>query len=158
MRTREARHNAIIDIIKNNKIKSQETLLQYIHDQGFPTTQATLSRDLAYLQISKTADGRGGYFYSLPDTEQQKTSEEKFLDDIRRGFLSLEFSGNLGVIKTLPGHANSVAFALDNLELEEVLGTMAGDDTILVVLHEHTTRDALYSRLYNLIPELERIV
>lgn len=155
MKSRTSRLNAIREIIRKNKIPNQEVLQNHLHKKGFPVTQATLSRDLRYLGVGKVADGNSLVYYSLPDAHQQKESEQKFLQDIRRGFISIDFSHNLGVLKTLPGHANSVAFAMDNLEIPGMLGSIAGDDTILIVLEEIQTNEMFLDHLKTLIPDME---
>ena len=96
-------------------------------------TQATLSRDLKRLGIGKAPSNDGGYTYILSEGEVKPGSDATYIQDFTRGFLSIEFSGNLGLMRTLPGHASSVASALDNLRIREVLGTIAGDDTVLIV-------------------------
>jgi transcriptional regulator of arginine metabolism len=142
-------------IIQTRSIDSQERLLQILAQEGFAVTQATLSRDLKALKIGKLPDGKGGYLYTLADGGFNAGSEKSLIADFLRGFLSIEFSGNQAVIKTLPGHANSVAFALDNLAVREVLGTIAGDDTILIVPRDGVNRRALLAALQGRIPGLE---
>lgn len=136
MKDREARLDSIKKIIRENRIDSQERLLDCLAREGYPVTQATLSRDLKTLQVGKVADGNNGYYYALPGEEKPVIPEREYILDVRRGFLSYEFSMNICVIKTLPGHANSVALALDQLGLKEVAGTIAGDDTIFVLFRE----------------------
>lgn len=155
MKGRQSRHRAIQEIIASRRIASQEALLEVLSEMGFSVTQATLSRDLRHLRVRKVPEGPGGYRYSLPEGEERREADRNYLLDFRRGFLSLEFSANLGVIRTLTGHANSVALALDRLNLEEVLGTIAGDDTVLVVLREGTTPKNLTKKLREKIPDLE---
>ena len=82
-------------------------------------------------------------------------SEKSYIQDVRRGILSIEFSGNFGVIKTRPGHANSVCFALDVLNLPEILGSLAGDDTIFVILREGMTKEDLLESFQTRIPEIQ---
>jgi len=149
------RQLAIKKIIKSNKIDSQELLLQHLHENGFPVTQATLSRDLRQLNVVKIADGIGGYYYTQLIGDNFLISNDAFIKDFERGFLSLDFSGNLGVVKTLPGHANSVAYAMDNIKIEEILGTLAGDDTILIIPKEGVSRDQLLNILKNKIGMLK---
>jgi len=150
-----ARYQAIKRLIARGDISGQEELQRLLVEEGFQATQATLSRDLKALGVGKTPGVHGGYVYSIPDPESLKRFTEELKSDILRGFVSIDFSGNLGVIKTHPGHATSVAFALDNLGLEEILGTVAGDDTILVVLQESITRKRVTSSLIERIPELK---
>ncbi len=98
-----------------------------------------MSRDLKLLKVSKVPDTDKGYYYSLVEEELQKVSEERNIMDINRGFLSINFSGNMGVIRTFSGHAMTVALAFDNLELDEIIGTIAGDDTVFMVIKEGMT-------------------
>jgi transcriptional regulator of arginine metabolism len=132
-RTRTPRLAAIRRIVAETPVDSQERLTALLRREGFTVTQATLSRDLKRLGIGKAPSTDGGYTYILSDTEVKPGSDATYIQDFMRGFLSIEFSGSLGLMRTLPGHASSVASALDNLRIREVLGTIAGDDTVLVV-------------------------
>lgn len=155
VKERTQRLRAIKRIIKEHRIDSQETLLEHLHGEGFVVTQATLSRDLKLLKVSKVSQGADGYFYTLPTEEQRREAERNYISDFLRGYVSMDFSANLCVIRTLSGHADSVAIALDSLGLEDVIGTIAGDDTVLVVLREGCTGTAWERRLAEFIPELE---
>ena len=145
MKERNDRHEAIRRLIAGKRIESQEELRTLLENEGFDVTQATLSRDLKYLQVDRVSAGREGYYYAL--------REQEIESDLIRGWISIDFSGNLGVIKTLPGHADSVAIAIDTFEFESVLGTVAGDDTIIVVLRD-TDPDRFSEELYRAIPSL----
>ncbi len=155
MKQRHDRLETLKSIIKKNKIDSQDALLQMLKAEGFDVTQATLSRDLKILKVGKISDGWNGYYYSLPENELVAESEKSYIQDVRRGIVSIEFSGNIGVIKTRAGHANSVCVALDVLGLPEILGTVAGDDTIFVILREGMTKEDLQEDFRERIPEIE---
>ena len=131
--TKTERLTAIRRIISRGSVDSQETLIALLGKEGFAATQATLSRDLKRLGIGKAPRPEGGYTYVVSPEEAPPPTDKIYVQDFTRGFLSLQFSGPLGLIRTLPGHANSVAAALDHMRVPEVLGTIAGDDTILVV-------------------------
>jgi transcriptional regulator of arginine metabolism len=136
---RAERMEAVKNIIRTKTISSQEQLQAELHSNGFDVTQATLSRDLKQLKVAKISDGHEGYMYSIPGYNTQKTANAAssvYLEDLKRGFVSLAFSGNMGMISTLVGHANSVASAIDHLAVPGILGTLAGDDTIFVLLAE----------------------
>jgi transcriptional regulator of arginine metabolism len=154
MKEKNRRHKAIRDIILKQEINHQEVLLDFLKKKGFYVTQATLSRDLNQLGVIKIRNAKGRYIYTLPGWENTVALESQLKDDFLRGFLCLEFSAFLGIIKTLPGHANSVAFALDKLDIELILGTVAGDDTILVVPRDGATREQIKAALLAKIPEL----
>ena len=155
MKQRYGRLTAIKDLIKKNKIDNQDTLLNLLKEEGFDVTQATLSRDLKALKVGKISDGWSGYYYSLPENDLVAESEKSYIQDVRRGVVSIEFSGNVGVVKTRSGHANSVALALETLSLPEILGTLAGDDTVLIVLREGVTKEDLLESFKSRIPESE---
>jgi transcriptional regulator of arginine metabolism len=130
---RGVRLEAIRRIVGAATVDSQERLTALLRQEGFAVTQATLSRDLKRLGIGKAPSPHGGYTYILSDGEVKPGSDATYVQDFMRGFRSIEFSGSFGLMRTLPGHANSVASALDNLRIHEVLGTIAGDDTVLIV-------------------------
>jgi len=150
---RGARLQAIRRIIAQHPVDSQERLTELLRKEGFPVTQATLSRDLKRLGIGKapTADGR--YTYVPAEGEVKPGSDGTYVQDFKRGFLTVEFSGSFGLMRTLPGHASSVASALDNLHIREVLGTIAGDDTVLVVPRDGVTPFRLMRALRARIPD-----
>ena len=130
---RNERLSAVRRIIARGAVDSQETLIALLQREGFAATQATLSRDLKRLGIGKAPRPDGGYTYLPTSEDSVPATDRTLIQDFSRGFLSLEFSGSFGLMRTLPGHANSVAAALDHMRVPEVLGTIAGDDTILVV-------------------------
>jgi transcriptional regulator of arginine metabolism len=144
--TQEARRRLILATLKGDKIHSQEELQQRLKREGWDVTQATLSRDLKFLGIARVPDAVEGYFYAVKD-DVEPVPEPYARDDIVRGIVDIQFSANLGVIKTKLGHGHSVAFAIDRLEIPEVLGTLGGEDTLLVVLHENADRDAFLRKL-----------
>lgn len=146
------RRRAVRELIAGGTIGSQEELLQRLAAGGLSTTQATLSRDLKALKVGKLPDGHGGYTYAFRDQLDQSGSDVTLQSVFMHGFLSISFSGNLAVIHTLPGHAGSVAFALDKLRIAGIVGTVAGDDTILAVLGEGVTSAAARRALQRRIP------
>ncbi|HUV09274.1 MAG TPA: ArgR family transcriptional regulator [Spirochaetia bacterium] len=150
------RLNAIRAILGERRVSSQEQLLGLLKKRGFAVTQATLSRDLKNLNVGKNPDGEGGYYYGLPsESSARELLEAADPDLFLRGFISIEFSGNLGVIRTLPGYANSVASNLDRLRIGEILGTIAGDDTVLVIPRDGIKRNRIIKALYERIPAIK---
>jgi transcriptional regulator of arginine metabolism len=125
--------------------------------KGFNLTQATLSRDIKSLKIVKAPDPHGGYIYLLPnepfDTRKSKTATgSNFPAD---GFVSIDFSGNMAVIKTKPAYASSIAAAIDEATSYVILGTIAGDDTIFLVLREGVEKGDLIEFLEKIMPNLK---
>ncbi len=155
MKQRLNRLAVVKDLIGKNRIENQDILLQMLRDEGFEVTQATLSRDLKTLKVGKISDGWSGYYYSLPEDILVAEEEKSYIQDVRRGIVSIEFSGNMGVIKTRSGHAQSVCYALDVLGLPEILGTIAGDDTIFLLLREGMTKEDLLEDFRTKIPEIK---
>ena len=155
MKARPLRLQAIKKTIRANRITSQEQLLRYLYEQGFHVTQATLSRDLKLLKVGKVAEGPTGYAYTLPSEEERRESERSYVQDFLRGYVSIEFSGTVAVVRTLTGHADSVGFALDNLSIAEILGTVSGNDTVIVVLREGTSPETVLNRLKEKAPDFE---
>ena len=139
------RHQAILDIIHAGPVYSQEELALRLKETGISSTQATLSRDLNALKISKIP-GEG---YVIPVKNHPPTT------DLSSGVLRIQFSGNLAVIKTRPGLANAVATLIDHQMVFPVLGTIAGDDTILLILRNGSTPDDVLDALTPLFPEIK---
>ena len=146
MKNRKRRVELIVDLIKNNCIGSQEELSKMLSDNGYNDTQATLSRDLKLLKTTKVPTDRGTYMYILPDSN---TIKDKLLasgqlnmnSNYQSGFISLEFSGNIAVIKTRNGYASGLAYDIDMSRAPEILGTIAGTDTIFAVMREGLTHE-----------------
>ncbi len=142
MKSKKERLEAICGIIQSEAIGNQEELLARLNTHGFTTTQATLSRDIKQLKVVKVHDGKGDYVYRLPDYSVfiQPQSEQIFHPNI-------EFSGNLAVVKTRPGYAMGIASDIDTHELREILATIAGDDTILIIPREGMSRERIVEAL-----------
>ena len=146
----------VCKLIKSNRIKSQDTLLSYLQKEGFAVTQATLSRDLKVLKVGKISDGQGGYVYFLPGDEDRQEPERTYVHDFLKGYISIDWSGNIVVVKTYSGHSDPVALALDSFGIEEVLGTIAGrDNTVAVFLREGVSGEVFMKRMKEIIPELD---
>ena len=157
MKKKANRLDAIKMIISSKDVSSQEELLQALSKEGFELTQATLSRDLKQLKVAKAANMNGKYVYVLPnETMYRRVSSPRSASEMVRlpGFLSINFSGNMGVIRTRPGYASSIAYNIDNGHIEEILGTIAGDDTIFIVIKEGATQQQVVTKLSYVIQGL----
>ena len=158
MRTNKGeRWNAIKAIVTNRKVTSQEELQAELERQGIQMTQATLSRDIKEMKMAKVADTEGKYFYALPDSAAYRHTAYHSPSQVlmNNGFVSLHFSGNLAVMRTRPGYASRIAYDIDNRECPAILGTIAGDDTIMLVLAEDVTHDAVRAFLSEIIPNVQ---
>lgn len=158
MKNRSQRIQLIKKIISEEVISSQDELQIRLQERGCDVAQATLSRDMKSMQVMKVSDVKKGYIYRLAgnNTGNQHTSSDMSrLDFIADGVVGIEFSANLGVIKTLPGYANSVAIMIDKANPTEILGTVAGDDTILLIMREGIGRNDVIQVLKSIMPKLE---
>ncbi|MEK4527677.1 transcriptional regulator ArgR [Paenibacillus sp. BGI2013] len=126
------RHIKIREIISQNEIETQDDLVEALRKSGFQVTQATVSRDIKELLLIKIPMDDGRYKYSLP-TDQRYNPIQKLKRALVDNFLHIDHANNLVVMKCLPGTANSIAALLDNIEWNEVMGTICGDDTILII-------------------------
>lgn len=126
------RHIKIREIIANQEIETQDDLVAALRNAGFQVTQATVSRDIKELMLIKVPTDEGKYKYSMP-TAQRYNPVQKLQRALVDSFVSIDHTGNLVVIKCLPGTANSVAVLIDNMEWSDLLGTICGDDTILMI-------------------------
>jgi len=131
------RQAAIVDLISANEIKTQEELTEKLRDMGFPTTQATISRDIKELRLIKVASPGGGYKYSTPQMNTDAAFMNRLKNIFRECVVKVERAQNLVVIHTLVGMANAAAYAIDSMKIPDIIGTIAGDDTILIILGDN---------------------
>lgn len=144
MKNKRNRLQIISDILRSNVVGSQEELLSLLNDRQCEVTQATLSRDLKLLKVAKTPLSNGTYKYILPQYNKPIKTQNVSNTLISHGaVLSVDFSGSLAVVKTKPGYASAIAWDIDNKATQEILGTIAGDDTILLVPREGVTREEI---------------
>ncbi len=144
-------------IISSQELCNQEEVLNALAQEGYKLTQATLSRDLKQLKVAKAASMNGKYVYVLPnETMYRRTNKADSISQMLAtpGFLSLNFSGNMGVIKTRPGYASSIAYNIDNSDIPQILGTIAGDDTIFIVKKDGTPEEEVIEALREIIPNM----
>ena len=141
MNTKEERHQRIIEIIQHQRISRQEELLEQLLSHGFSLTQATLSRDLKELKVGKIPDSEYGNIYFISSTTN---SNHKL-----HGVNSIEYIRDMVLIKCHRGYAGSVAASIDEINMQEIAGTIAGNDTILVILKDKVRYDQFRDALTN---------
>ena len=157
MKIKKNRLETLRMIISSQELGSQEELLGALQKEGFKLTQATLSRDLKQLKVAKAATMNGNYVYVLPNvTMYKRVSTPHQIKEMMQvpGFLSIQFSGNMGVIKTRPGYASSIAYNIDSSDIPQILGTIAGDDTIFIVIKQGVNEEEVVNALSEVVPNL----
>jgi len=158
MKEKNSRLEALRLIISSQEMGSQEELLDALQREGFQLTQATLSRDLKQLKVAKAATMSGNYVYVLPnETMYKRMSSPTSLREMMQmpGFISINFSGNMGVIKTRPGYASAIAWNIDRSNIPQILGTIAGDDNIFIVIREDSSKQEVIDALSEVVPNMK---
>ncbi|MFW9607548.1 MAG: arginine repressor [Prevotella sp.] len=154
MKVKASRLEALKMLISSKELSNQEEVLQALKAEGFLLTQATLSRDLKQLKVAKAASMNGKYVYVLPNETMYKRIHKPLSPTEMMqtpGFVSINFSGNMAIIKTRPGYASSIAYNIDSSDIPQIMGTIAGDDTIFIVIKEGTTPEEVKESLNGII-------
>ncbi|MBR4995525.1 MAG: ArgR family transcriptional regulator [Alistipes sp.] len=155
MNQKTQRFATIRKIIRNELISSQEELIARLRESGVEITQSTLSRDLKFMNVAKVPHKNKGYIYVLPNTVQHDATVSSNISD---NIVGLTFSGNLGVLKTKSGYASAISVPIDNLDSPDILGTIAGDNTVLLILREDADRNNIIDALIRIFPMLGNIL
>lgn len=157
MKVKNSRLEALKMLISSMELSSQEEVLKELEKEGFKLTQATLSRDLKQLKVAKAASMNGKYVYVLPNETMYRrvTTPRKATEMMQRsGYISVNISGQLAIVKTRPGYASALAYDIDNSDSPYILGSIAGDDTIFIALREGASRGQVLEALSYVIPEI----
>jgi transcriptional regulator of arginine metabolism len=155
MSVKNERLDTIKMIISSREISNQEELIRALEAEGFKLTQATLSRDLKQMKVSKAISQNGRSVYVLPaNATYKRVKDNRPIHEMMNhsGFISLRFSRNIGVIKTRPGYASSIAYDIDNAHIPLIIGTIAGDDTIMIVTEDGVPHNSVREALSAIIP------
>ena len=158
MKEKNNRLEALRLIISSQQLGSQEELLNALQKEGFRLTQATLSRDLKQLKVAKAATMGGNYVYVLPNESMYKrVSTPSSVREMMQipGFISITYSGNMGVIKTRPGYASAIAWNIDRSDIPHIRGTIAGDDNIFVGIKEGISHGEVTEALSKVVPNMK---
>ncbi len=142
------RHAAILRVVRERRIESQDELREALSEEGFVVTQATLSRDIRELGLAKLSDPQGGAYYAHPHRAALRPDLSQVLPAL---LVSVDGVGPLLVLKTASGSAGAVTEALDQAGWGEVMGTIAGDDTVLVITRSQKLREAIATRIQGLV-------
>ena len=146
------RQAKILELIRKNDIETQEELSDYLEREGYQVTQATVSRDIRELKLTKVAMSSGRQKYAAWETAGEELSE-KYIRVLKDGFVSMDMAQNILVIRTVSGMAMAVAAVLDTFHLKEIVGSIAGDDTIMCAVRSTEDTVAVMERLKKLITE-----
>lgn len=151
-------------LLTQNELSSQDEVIQALARQGISVTQSTLSRDFKRLKVAKAANGEGNYYYAIPRETAYKRQHNpirntqdiasEVTQNIQNAYRGISFSGNMAVIHTRPGFATGIASNIDSAALKDILGTIAGDDTIFLVIREGVTHVEITDQLSAVIPDL----
>lgn len=147
---KKKRHQKIMDILERYDVETQEELAGYLKEAGFSVTQATISRDIRDMKLSKvlTADGKQKYVILK---QENGYMSERYIRVLRDGFCSMDMAQNILVVKTVSGMAMAVAAALDALKFPEVVGCIAGDDTIMVAVRTVEDTARLMDKIHTML-------
>ena len=143
------RHRKIVELIEKYEIGTQEELADYLNREGYNVTQATVSRDIRALVLTKVSDGKGKQRYSR--VREKKESGDKYVRILHDGVVSLDMAQNILVIRTVSGMAMAVGAAVDSLEFPEVVGCIAGDDTVMCAVRTVEDTVRLMDRIRKLV-------
>lgn len=147
---KKSRHQKIIELVGRMRIGTQEDLADILNREGYKVTQATVSRDIKELKLSKVTGNDGTQYYQIIEKEEQVYSE-KYIRVLREALMSMDTAGNFLVIRTMAGMANAVAAALDQFKLEKIVGTLAGDDTIMCAMKNSQDAVDVKSRIQEIM-------
>ena len=154
MNQKTHRLSVIRKIIRSEYISSQDELIERLEESGVSITQSTLSRDLKFMHVAKIPHKEKGYVYVLPNSSRNDIGVSTNLSD---NITDIAFSGNMCVITTKPGYASAISVPIDSRGISEILGTIAGDNTILLILREGFDMDMLMEQLCALFPTLKSL-
>lgn len=143
------RQEAILELVKKYEIETQEELAEKLNKSGFSVTQATISRDIRELKLTKIQRGAKQVYAAL--TENKYSNSNKYIDILKHSFVSMDMAQNILVIKTASGTAMALATALDSLHWDEIVGTIAGDDTVMCAIRTVEDTKKLMKRLGDIL-------
>ncbi len=147
---KQNRQSKILEIISQNTIETQEQLIEKLREAGYDVTQATVSRDIRELRLMKVSCGFGVYKY-IVSAQESHTHSAKYINILGETVINVEHAGNLVVVKTYPGMANAAGAALDSMGWTEIIGSIAGDDTLMLVVRSGETARSFSSELIGLL-------
>ncbi len=147
---KQNRQSKILEIIAQNTVETQEQLIEMLREAGYDVTQATVSRDIRELRLMKVSCGFGIYKY-IVSSQNSHAHSAKYINILSETVINVEHAGNIVVVKTYPGMANAAGAALDSMDWTEIIGSIAGDDTLMLVVRSGETARAFSAELVGLL-------
>ena len=148
---KNARQDEIVKIIQSMEIETQDQLLEVLRSRGFSTTQATISRDIKDLRMVKELTASGGYRYAMSDRKSSSASDTRLRNIFKEGVVSAEVAQNLVVVRTMPGLASAACSALDGMDIEGMVGSLAGDDTGILIMRDNASAQQFAGEIHKLL-------
>ena len=148
---KNARQAEILKIIQSEDVETQEQLLEQLKQRGYRTTQATISRDIKELRLVKELASNGGYRYASTEHRTVVGVDLRLRNIFKEGVISVDLAQNLIVLKTMPGLASAACSALDSMEIPGMVGTLAGDDTAILIMRDNAAAQHFSSEVHNLL-------
>ena len=145
------RQSEILKIIKAGDVETQEQLLTMLEERGYRATQATISRDIKELRLVKELTRRGGYRYTVNEQRTGSAADMRLRNIFKEGVISVEYAQNIVVIRSMPGTANAVLAALDSMEIPKMLGSLAGDDTGILIMRDTGAAEEFSREVHRLL-------
>lgn len=148
---KNARQSEILNIIQDVEVETQEQLLEQLRIRGYNATQATISRDIKELRLVKELSGQGGYRYTLSDRKNSTGVDLRLRNIFKEGVTSVEVAQNIVVVRTMPGLASAACSALDNMQIPNMVGSLAGDDTGILIMRDNASAQLFEAEVHTLL-------
>ena len=148
---KNSRQSEIMNIIQTMEIETQEQLLAELRSRGFTATQATISRDIKELRLVKELTGRGGYRYTLTERKSTGNTDSRLRNIFKEGVTSVDVAQNIVVVRTMPGLASAACAALDGMGISGMVGSLAGDDTGILIMRDNASAQQFSSEVHKLL-------
>ena len=148
---KNARQTEILNLIRTEEVETQEQLLGLLRTRGFNATQATISRDIKELRLVKEQTGRGSYRYAVTDRKSAADHEVRLRNIFKEGVTSVDVAQNIVVVRTMPGLASAACSALDGMEIPGMVGSLAGDDTGVLIMRDNASAQQFSSEVHKLL-------
>ena len=145
------RQAEILNIVQSVDIETQEQMLEELKSRGISATQATISRDIKELRLVKVLTGKGEYRYAPSERKGAVTSDTRLRNIFKEGVISVDVAQNIVVVKTMPGLASAACSALDNMEIPGIVGSLAGDDTGILIMRDSAAAQSFNSEVHKLL-------